>query len=373
MNDHERPRGERAPDVDHASVRSVAPPFPEPTTHDGRNIDRRAATLEGEAASIESTVPSGARSLGEATLAHITPEPGASTTYYEQPILKEPVWKSYVPTYFFTGGVAGATAVIGAAAQASGMRSLVMPARVISMGALAVSAGLLIADLGRPARFINMLRVFRPTSPMNVGTWILSASGAATAGAVLAPFVFGRRAGDAFGLAAGVSGLGLATYTAVLVANTAVPAWQHGARTLPPLFAASAAASGAGALDLLLGGGPASGVLDVFGIGGRVAELTASFAWERSLARAGESVARHTKAGRAKKLLTAAKVLTASSLALSLVARRSPLARRVSGALSLAGALALRFGIMDAGRASARDPRATFEPQRADNAVAAAR
>lgn len=356
-----KPRGDLAPASADVRVLPYAPP-PAPTTEDGRNIDGALGVLEGEAATIVSRHPDEAASLGEETLAKIATPLGASTTYYEQPILKAPVWKAYVPTYFFVGGVAGGCLAFGAAAQGvgGGLRSIVGPARWIGAAGIASSAALLVADLGRPSRFINMLRVFRPTSPMNVGTWLLTATGAAAGAAAVLPLVGARRLADAAGLVAGVLGLAVSTYTGVLVSATAVPAWQYGGRTLPPVFAASAAASAAAALDLVPGAKRASRALEAFGLVGKVAELATGLAYERSLAKKGDVVVRHLRSGRAGALFRASQALTLASIGASLAKLR-----RVSGLLGLGGALALRFAIMNAGRSSTRDPRATFEPQRA--------
>ena len=103
------------------------------------------------------------------------------TSYYGRPIVKPPPWKTpLIACYLFAGGLAGASAALGAAAHVSGNRPLERRAWAASLAALAVSPPLLIADLGRPARFFNMLRVFKVTSPLNVGAWVL----AATSGAV---------------------------------------------------------------------------------------------------------------------------------------------------------------------------------------------
>ena len=343
-----------------------------PTTEDGRNIDSAFGTLSGEGASIVAKKPDVAWPIPEK--AHAVE--ASTSTYYEQPALKEPVWKAYIPTYFFTGGVAGATATLGAAIQLFGgrhrrVRKVVHAARWTSAVAIAVSAGCLVADLGRPSRFLNMLRVFRPTSPMNVGTWLISASGATTTAAAVLPLL-GRRAAkiaDVAAIGAGAFGVPLAGYTAVLIANTAVPIWQEGARSLPALFYASAAASGAAAIELVpgvtsLGGERVRRMLTTFGTIGKVAELAVGFAWEHEVSRKSARVAEPLKRGLSGKLWTASKILTGSSLVVSLLARR-PRTRAAAAVLASAGALALRFAVMEAGKASARDPRATFEPQRA--------
>src|SRR6185436_9246973 len=108
--------------------------------------------------------------------------------YYGLPILKKPVWTWEVPVYFFVGGAAGAAAMIGAAAQlAGGNERLVRDARRVAAIGANLSAPLLIADLGRPERFLNMLRVFKPQSPMSVGAWAPAVFGAGSTAAVFVP------------------------------------------------------------------------------------------------------------------------------------------------------------------------------------------
>ncbi len=169
---------------------------------------------------------------------------GAPASYHGRPVLKAPVWTWEVPAYFFAGGLAGASAGLAFAAGHAGHDVLARRTWPVALGALSASPALLISDLGRPERFLNMLRLVKPTSPMSVGSWILTAGGAATAAATVLDRT-GRlpRFGPAAQGAAALFGLPLTTYTAVLVANTAVPAWHEARRTLPFAFAAGAAAS----------------------------------------------------------------------------------------------------------------------------------
>src|SRR5213594_4317836 len=104
------------------------------------------------------------------------PFPTASpeTGYYGIPLLKQPSWTWEIPLYFFVGGAAGASAVVGAIANYTGAdRRLVRDARWIAAAGSIISPALLISDLGRPSRFLNMLRVFKPQSAMSVGVWTL--------------------------------------------------------------------------------------------------------------------------------------------------------------------------------------------------------
>jgi len=145
-------------------------------------------------------------------------------SYYGKPVVKEPVWEPMVPAYFFLGGTAGAAASLGFAARLTGNAPLARAAFYADVVAITASPPLLIADLGRPERFLNMLRMFKVTSPMSVGTWIVSASGVAS-GAAASLEILGRlpRARLAAEAAAGALGPFLATYTAALLADTSIP------------------------------------------------------------------------------------------------------------------------------------------------------
>ena len=176
----------------------------------------------------------------------------SSRSYYGRPVIKEPVWRSPdVPGYLFLGGLAGASSVLAAGAQLSGYRELARVAKVGALGAISLSAVALVHDLGRPGRFANMLRVFKPSSPMSVGSWLLAGYGP-VAGAAAVSEVTGilPKAGTAATLGAGLLGPAIATYTAALICDTAVPAWHAGYREMPYVFAGSAA-SAAGGLGLL--------------------------------------------------------------------------------------------------------------------------
>src|SRR5215213_5895582 len=111
----------------------------------------------------------------------VSQEDGRTETrsYYGRPVLKEPVWTWKIPWYFFTGGLAGASSNLAAVARLFGNERLARRALLSALVGAAVSPVLLISDLGQPERFYNMLMVFKPTSPMNVGTWLLTAFGSA--------------------------------------------------------------------------------------------------------------------------------------------------------------------------------------------------
>src|SRR5438128_9399984 len=191
-----------------------------------------------------------------------SPFPMASpdTGYYGIPLLKKPAWTWEIPLYFFTGGTAGAAAVVGAIADYTGAdRRLVRDARWIAAAGAIISPALLIADLGRPARFMNMLRVFKLQSPMSVGAWTLSAFATASAASAFADAIdekFGglmpvRIIGNAAEALAASTGVVMSSYTGVLIGATVIPVWNENVRTLPIHFAASGVGSAVSALELM--------------------------------------------------------------------------------------------------------------------------
>ncbi len=341
---------------------------------DGRNVDPSMGLLEGEGS--EQRTPSD-RGVGEATVPFTvwTEIPSGDgrrrrdPSYYDRPVLKEPVWKWYVPAYFYVGGAAGAAAALGAAAQLAdrrGLAGLVRRCRWIAAAGGAVGTGLLVVDLGRPERFLNMLRVIRPSSPMSLGSWVLSTMAPSAAGSAVfaSPGGVTGLFGDLSGLVSGMAGLPLSGYTAALVSNTAVPVWQQARRTLPPLFVSSAMCAAASLLQLLKLEERETRIVRRFAIAGAVGDLVAETAVEREAGRV-ERVAGPLHEGRSGAMLKASKALTAAGLLVNLVPGTSRRKRAVAGALGTAGAIAVKFGITEAGRASAADPRATFHHQRA--------
>jgi hypothetical protein len=283
-------------------------------------------------------------------------------SYYGRPVLKPPVWKPEIPFYLFSGGLGGASAGLAFLADATGNEELGRRAWAVAVGGISASPVLLISDLGRPARFFNMLRLFKVTSPMNVGSWLLLASGAATAVAAgdawtrLVPVPLGRAARPV----AAALGLPLATYTAALLSNTAVPVWHEARGVLPFVFAGSAAAS-AGAGAVLACSPEAAAPARRLAVGGAIATAVGVEAMERRLGELGEPY----REGAAGTLKRAALGLTAAgAVAIAGLGRRRAGAA-AGGALLLAGALCERWSIFRAGFQSAADPKYSVDPQRA--------
>ena len=246
------------------------------------------------------------------------------------------------------------------AAQLTGNEVLANRALYIGAVADAVSPLLLVKDLGRPERFLNMFRMFKVTSPMSVGSWILLASGGASSTAaaldLLGILAAVKRAAEAVSFAAGPP---LATYTGALVANTSIPVWSEARDHLPWLFGASATAT-AGAAAAVLTPARHARPARRAAVLGAVAEGMAMRAMRQRLGFVGE-VYDQGAAGRNARI---ARACTSAGAGLLAFAGRRPAAARAGGLLMLAGGLALRFSVYKAGFQSARDPRYTVVPQR---------
>jgi DMSO reductase anchor subunit len=278
------------------------------------------------------------------------------------PIIRPNVWTWEVPVYFFFGGTAAGASFVALACEAAGDRRSARVARFVAMGAAGGGGPLLIADLGRPERFLHMFRIFKTRSPMSMGAWCLLAFTQAGGGAVLADLLGRPRTTRALTAATAAFGTYLGSYTGVLLAGTAVPAWNRSRALLPPIFVCTATASGAAATRLALAAtgmprrsAPTRGALAALEAGAMAAELVLSALNDRRLGVAGRALER----GRPGRLLKAARALNAAGLAGRAAirfARRAPAgADEVPSALFLAAALLYRFGWVAAGRPSALD------------------
>lgn len=301
-------------------------------------------------------------------------------SYYGRPIVKFPPWKWPIAGYLFLGGMAGGSALLGVGAGATGNRELQRNARLTAIGAAGAGSGLLILDLGRPERMLNMFRVFKISSPMSVGSWILGGFGATSALAAATevdtlarewtgkrlplPGVarsFVKHAATPAGVASGLLGAPLALYTAVLLGNTSVPMWQDAHKELPALFASSAASAASGAA-LVTTSTKHSGPARALAVAGAAADIAASKRVEANLTKPLDETVRTGKAGR---LLKAAEACVAAGGVGALLGGRNRAMAALSGAALMAGSCLTRFGILQAGRQSTEDPKYVVEPQRA--------
>ncbi len=327
----------------------------------------------GEAGERRNGRRRGRRGRGREGGEQLAVPPAEFRSYYGRPVVKAPPWKHDIPAYLFTGGLAAGSSLLAAGADLTGLPGLRRVGRLTSIAAVGASTYFLINDLGRPERFHHMLRVAKPTSPMSVGTWILSAFGPASGAAAASEFAhllpergplgLVRRLLPPVGRAAGVAAAGLApalaTYTAVLLADTAIPSWHEAYPELPFVFTGSALASAAGA-GMLAAPLAESVPARRLALAGAAIELTAARTIETRLGLLSEPY--HT--GRAGRLLGIGRNLTALGVVGGLVSGRSRVLSALSGASLVAAAAATRFGIYEGGVASAKDPRYTVEPQR---------
>jgi hypothetical protein len=308
---------------------------------------------------------------GDRAEASMVPE-AEFTSYYGRQIVKPAPWEADIPAYLFAGGLAAGSSLLAAGADLTGRPGLRRTGRLGAISALTFSMAALVHDLGRPERFVNMLRVVKVTSPMSVGTWILSTYGPFAGAAAAAELVdmlpphrrtgllgLVARLGRPAGVIAGVTAPPVAAYTAVLLADTSTPSWHAAYRELPFVFVGSAAAA-SGGLGMLTSPTREVGPARNLAIGGAVLETLMERRMERSMGVTAEPL--HT--GKAGRLMRAAKSLTVAGAAGSLLAGRSRIAATLSGAALLAGSACTRFGVFEAGQQSARDPKYTVVPQR---------
>ncbi|HEY3971958.1 MAG TPA: NrfD/PsrC family molybdoenzyme membrane anchor subunit [Candidatus Sulfotelmatobacter sp.] len=292
------------------------------------------------------------------------PQASPENGYYQIPLLKQPPWTWEIPLYFFVGGAAGAAAVIGAIADYTGAnRELVRDSRWIAAAGSVISPALLISDLGRPERFLSMLRVFKPQSPMSVGVWTLLGFSTSSIATVFAAHLRDRygpslplrvleNAGQAASLA---FGLPFSNYTGVLIGATTVPLWNRNVGNLPLHFGASGLGAAVGLLELL--GHRKSPALQALGLGAAIFETWEGIRIESRgdayldplkrgasgwVARTGGALA-----GPVPTLLRAASLFSTE--------QRSQSLRKWAAWSSVIGSLVTRIGWLSAGRASARD------------------
>ncbi len=283
------------------------------------------------------------------------------------PMMKSPVWTWEVPLYFWFGGIASGSAFVGLACDLAGDDKSAAIARKVALAALVPSPVLLIADLGRPERFFNMLRIFKPRSPMSMGVWALTAFGNLAAAAVGADLLGRRREARALGAGTAIVGGYLGSYTGVLLASTAVPVWARSRLFLGPIFVCTATATGAAACRLTLAacglpvGHPTRNALGRVEMGAMGAELALSVINERRLGPLAHGLAE----GRPGKLFKAAKWAVRGGLALRFArARGGPATHHVASVLYLAAGLMFRYAWVGAGPPSGQNDQLVAEMAR---------
>lgn len=297
------------------------------------------------------------------------------SSYYGQSIVKPVPWDHKISAYLFVGGIAGTSGIIQAGAAATGNAVLQRNARLTAMVTVGLSGIALVADLGRPERFLNMMRTVKLTSPMSVGTWILTAyAGFAgvTTGAEVLRLLPDRGPVRALARVTGaldapstvgqaVFGAPLAAYTAVLLADTAHPVWHESRRQLPFVFVGSAALASGGVQMILTPTALAGPVrrLALLGVG---TELTAMHLLEQHLEDL--HIEEPVVDGQGAAKLHLARALTVAGGLGTLLSGRSRLLAIASGAALATASALTRAGIVEAGLESAKDPKYTVRVQK---------
>lgn len=314
---------------------------------------------------------------GRVGAAHADPR----DAYRDVPVLVQPTWNHEVAAYFYFGGISSGAFVVGTLVDLLGgkhLTTVARRARLIALATMLACPPLLIDDLGMPSRFHHMLRIFKPSSPMNLGAWTLTVHGAiatllggrelATAGKLplLGPIL---RHVPAKPLAAAglLPALTLGGYTGVLLGTTSIPVWSTSPQ-LGALFMASSLSTGGAAVGLaqaVLGGEErVSDALSPLNVAFGVADLALFGSYMATSGPARKTLLQ----GKIRLLVLGAAAATASGVALDLAARIGVGNRRLLGGMAamatLAGGALLRWGVVSAGHASARDRETTLEAAR---------
>lgn len=329
--------------------------------HIGREMETELAIQTGEAAQQQVKHAEPDAGAVVPLWRQVPSQPAPASDYYRLALLKEPVWIWSVPLYFYLGGVAGGGAVLAAALH--GRRKLQRLAgwcRSLAFLGTTVGPALLTYDLGKMSRFLYMLRVFRPSSPMSVGSWSLAGTGMLS---TLSLLQGDRPSAKMTNYGTALGGLLVSGYTGVLLGNTANPLWQEKRLLLPLLFTSSAVASTAGVLEMMPLNGKEEKVVQRFGMVGKVGEAASMIAMERAKP-ANPEAAEAVKKGKGGVLWQTAKAALVAGILLDLVPVKSPAKRKISGALTTIGAICLRFALLETGNSAAREPQATIGPQR---------
>jgi formate-dependent nitrite reductase membrane component NrfD len=296
------------------------------------------------------------------------------TSYYDRPIVKPPPWENPIGAYLFLGGLAAASGMLAAGAELTGNARLRRNSRLSALGAVGLGAVALVIDLGRPERFLYMLRTVKLSSPMSVGSWILSGFSAFAGVAAVAevdrmtaqklPLGPLRRllqwVETPAGVAAGLFGPPLAAYTAVLLSDTANPTWNDAREYLPMVFVSSASLA-AGGLGMITTPVDDAGPARALAVIGSACDLAATELMEQSM---DPVAAEPLHEGTPGKLLQWSKRLVAAGGLAALLGGRNRTIAALSGVTLLTASALTRFGILHAGIHAANDPRYTVVPQK---------
>jgi protein NrfD len=295
-------------------------------------------------------------------------------TYYGRNQVKHAPFNNWVVGgYIFLAGLSGGTQILSTLADLTRGRAAaptVRRGRYLAMLAPTIGSAMLVWDLHTPARFYNMFRIFRGTSPMSIGTYVLTAftgfAGLTAAAQFMADRSDGaagrvaRRAAGVAQVPAAIAGAGLATYTAALLSATSTPLWAAAPKSLAARYASASLAAAAGAL-VFGREDRTSRAMQRIALAALGVELAAGVTLHRAFKDRGVSAALDSPAGRVEKGVTVlGTVLPMGLLGASLLSRRLPSLASVASVAVLAGSAALRIATMAAGNESALRPEISF-------------
>ncbi|WP_312793765.1 NrfD/PsrC family molybdoenzyme membrane anchor subunit [Kocuria sp.] len=303
----------------------------------------------------------------------VVPEP-EFRSYYGRPIVKAPPWDSKIASYLFLGGLAGGSALLSLGGYLTDRPALRRNGRLGALGAASLGTVALVADLGRPERFLHMMRTVKPTSPMSLGSWLLA--GFATNAGVAAAIEVDRMTDERLPLgplrpvlhalelptsvASGVLGAPLAAYTAVLLGDTAVPTWHEMHAHLPFVFVGSASLA-SGGFALVTTPVAETGPARFFAVAGVVGELAAMHVMKGAMDPVSVEPLEQGKPGA---WLTWSERLSVIGGAGALLGGRRRWVAAASGLALMTSSALTRWGVFWAGKESVKDPRYTVIPQR---------
>lgn len=303
----------------------------------------------------------------------VVPEP-EFRSYYGRPIVKAPPWDSKIASYLFLGGLAGGSALLSLGGYFTDRPALRRNGRLGALGAASLGTVALVADLGRPERFLHMMRTVKPTSPMSLGSWLLA--GFATNAGVAAAIEVDRMTDERLPLgplrpvlhalelptsvASGVLGAPLAAYTAVLLGDTAVPTWHEMHAHLPFVFVSSASLA-SGGFALVTTSVAETGPARFFAVAGVAGELAAMHVMKGSMDPVSVEPLEQGKPGA---WLTWSERLSVIGGAGALLGGRRRWVAAASGLALMTSSALTRWGVFWAGKESVKDPRYTVIPQR---------
>jgi formate-dependent nitrite reductase membrane component NrfD len=298
--------------------------------------------------------------------AHLPP------TYYDRPLLKKPHWEWEVILYLFLGGVMGGSGMLVALADERGDdAALARNARYLCFVLASTCPIVLIKHLGRPERFLHMLRIFKTKSVMSMGVWGLigfSAPATAAAAAQLAsdgrlprPLGFLRHVAPRVIANPALLALGafISGYTGVLVSATANPLWATGKRHIPAMSVCSGLAGACaanGALLAIFGGNAATQrKLDRLEAVAGLAELAVILSFRSHAGAIGNPMFAGRRGAKLRTMTLTGGIVVPTLL--NLVPFHARWKTVLASALTLAGGYVLRETIIESGKESADDPR----------------